>query len=105
MYFYVVLGKRGGLDVSVVNLSKAQQASAGLKPETHKVSHQLKDNLRDCESLLVIEADFGGGFILVRQNNFHLCVTDQPSRSSMTSFSKGRSRKRRWTTRTGFLRR
>lgn len=66
MYFYIASGKSGGLDVSVVNLCEAQQASAGEKPEmsTHKVSHLLKDNLRDCESLLFIKVVFGVFFFL-----------------------------------------
>lgn len=46
----------GGLDVLVVNLSEVEQASTGAKPEmsTHKVSHLLKDNLCDGESLLLL---------------------------------------------------
>lgn len=46
----------GGLDVLVVNLSEVEQASTGAKPEMspHKVSHLLKDNLCDGESLLLL---------------------------------------------------
>lgn len=48
------------MDISVVNLSEVEQASTGAKPEmsTHKVSHLLKDNLSDGESVLRLKVVF-----------------------------------------------